>query len=242
VLLRIATLLLAVSALPARAQFMGVAGAGAAYPTDPGVVQAANVLNAGAGLTSLNVSIATSSGNLLVAFVREGSNTTDTMTVSDSTSTTWTNLAYATFGATERCSLWYRYNAPSVSSVTTTFSTGGGITRGGLVVYELRNVYAVGDPLDATTVTTTNAGTPTSLTSGSISTGTSRDVLIYAVDVGADNTFTPGGGYAIAANGSTTRQAVSYSVTTTQQTGVTTSTSYTAAASVAGIFAAFRGL
>src|SRR5258708_29293676 len=56
------------------------------------VVQAQNVDNTGVGLTSLSVSINTSANNLLVCLCGEGTNNTDTFTISDSASNPWTQI------------------------------------------------------------------------------------------------------------------------------------------------------
>src|SRR5207245_1628651 len=69
-------------------QTVSLTGTGATAGGSLSVVKAAAAQNtASSGITSLSVPVSTSANNLLVAFVAEGGNNTDTMLVSDSTGT-----------------------------------------------------------------------------------------------------------------------------------------------------------
>src|SRR5260370_279703 len=163
------------------------------------VVQAQQNLNANTSVTSISANIATTAGNLLVAFVREGSNAGDNFIVTDNTGQTWTQAGgYNSFNSTNRSGMFYMANSAAVTSVTANFTTGGGVTRPGIVVYEISGV-AASSPVDVGPVNNTSSS-PTSITSGPLSTTSTNDILIFAVDVsanqsGTNNSFVAGTGF-----------------------------------------------
>src|SRR5207245_321135 len=106
-------------------------------PTISFVKAAAAQNTASSGITSLSVPVSTSANDLLVAFVAESGNNSDTMLVSDSAGNTWTNIAYDSYATTNRTGMFYSANAAAVTSVTVTFSTAGGVGIASMVVYEV---------------------------------------------------------------------------------------------------------
>ena len=212
------------------------------------MVQAQQNFNANSSVTSLTATIATSAANLLVAFVREGSNATDNFTVSDSAGQHWTLAAYNSFGSTDRSAIFYMANSAAVSSVTATFTTSGGVTRPGIVVYEIAGA-ATSSPLDAGPTSNFFNATQTSLSSNALTTNSTNDILIFAVDLsvsqsGSNNSFVPGSGFTFPATGAANdaRQAVSYEVVSSGQNNVTTTMSWgTASGQGSSQFVAFKG-
>ncbi|HEY3358972.1 MAG TPA: glycoside hydrolase family 18 protein [Polyangia bacterium] len=213
------------------------------------MTQARTAYNAGSGVTSLAASIATAPGSLLVAFVREGSNTTDSFTVTDSAGQAWTQAgSYGSFNSSNRSGLFYVANSAAVTSVTVRFTTAAGVTRPGLIVYEITGA-ASAVPLEAGPVTTVASVARTSITSGALTTLGTSDILLFAVDVsvdqaGTNNGFVPGTGYAFPGTGAgtTPRQALMYQVVTAAQTNVTTAATWSAAGSATAWFLAFRAV
>jgi len=214
-----------------------------------GVVQARQNFNPNSGVTSVTAAITTTAGNLLVAFVREGANATDNFKITDSANQTWTQAGgYNSFLSTNRSGMFYIANSAAVTSVTANFTTTGGVVRAGIVVYEISGA-AASSPLDAGPVNTTGSA-PTSITSGPLSTTSTHDILIFAVDVsanqsGTNNSFVPGTGFAFSAAGAATntRQAVAYKIVSSAQSSLTTSMSWgTWATSDSSRFIAFKGL
>ena len=211
------------------------------------VVQAQQNLNANSGVTSIAANITTTAGDLLVAFVREGSNATDNFTVTDSQGQTWTLAGYNSFSSSERCGIYYMPNSAAVTSVTAKYTTSGGVIRAGIVVYEISGA-ATSSPVDAGPIGTSFGSTQSSITSASLTTTNAKDILIFAVDVsgnqsGTNNSFVPGGGFSFAATGSATdaRQAVAYEIVSLTQTNLTTSMSWgTAVGNGASQFVAFK--
>src|SRR5258708_32026881 len=108
-------------------------------------VQVQNNRNALTGQTSLTVSIPSSAGNLLIAYVRQSANNTDTMLVSDSAGNTWTQTAsgYVSAASGRRGAMFFTpQNVGSVTSVTVTFSTSGGVANPSIVVIEISGAAA----------------------------------------------------------------------------------------------------
>ncbi len=204
------------------------------------VVQAQNHETV-SGVTADTVNITTTAGNLLVAQVRQGSNNTSTATMSDSSGTNvWTQTAsgYNTSASTTRSAMFFVPNAAAVTSITVTWS-GVLSTRVSIMVYEISGA-AASSVLDSD-VNSSNAANATSLTSGSLTTANANDILIYAVNVGADQTtWTVGAGYTFPANATGNRQAMQYQIVSATQSAVTTSMTWGATTKSASFFAAFK--
>jgi len=77
------------------------------------------------------------------------------------------------------------------------------------------------------------------LPSGNLITTNANDLLVYEVNVGADNTFTAGPGYVIPAGGSNTRLGIQFTIVASQGT-YSTIESWSTAAPADGVFAAFK--
>src|SRR5260370_23074886 len=142
--------------------------------------------------------------------------------------------------------MFYMANCVAVTRGTANFTTGGGVTRAGIVVYEISGV-AASSPVDVGPVNTTS-GSPPSITSGPLSTTSTNDILIFAVDVsanqsGTNNSFVAGTGFSFSTAGAATntRQAIAYEIVSSAQTNATTSMSWAAAASSSSRFIAFKG-
>lgn len=207
----------------------------------PAVVKAAQNINTGSGVTSVAATISTAAGNLLVALVRNGSNDTDTMSISDSAGQSWTLAGYNSFNTTERCAVWYKANSAAVTSVTVNFSTGGGITRGAIVVHEISGAHPT-SPLDSLVATSfDDTATLTSLVSGAITTTQQKTLLLHTIDTGSDQTYTPNAGYSTVANGQNARLSVATKQVSSIQAAVTATYSWTVAANCASFLMAFRG-
>lgn len=208
-------------------------------------VQVANNLNTATGQTSLALTISTTKGNLLVALVREGLNSTDAFTVSDSGGNTWnqTSSGYATpTGSSGRTGMFYSKTTAANTSVTANFSTVGGVSNTTIIVIEFSGL--VSNPADGSVNSTIVPGT--TLTSGTLTTARPNDVLIYGVGVGGNQTtWTQGTGFTIpnnnnatGANGSNNRSAIQYKIVSALFNS-TTSMTDNASFSMAGIFAGF---
>src|SRR5438094_9791931 len=107
----------------------------------PGLVQVQNNIDmTTTAHTSFSVPITTNPGNLLVAFVRESSNSTDNFTMTDSAGQTWTQTpsGYKNESSTgPRIGMFYIANSAAVTSVTAHFTTSGGVIKPGIMVMEI---------------------------------------------------------------------------------------------------------
>ncbi len=204
--------------------------------------------NAANVYTSFSVSMTTSPGDLLVAFVRESSNATDNFTVTDSAGQAWalTSSGYRNVISTApRSGMFYIANSAALTSVTVNFTTSGGVIKPGIMVMEISGAatsgVADGSVNNATASTTTS-------TSGSLTTTNASDILIFATDAAGNETgWTAGAGYAIpnnklmiGASGSNVRMAMQYTVVTSTQTNATTTMTYANSNWNGNIFAAFK--
>lgn len=122
--------------------------------------------------TSVSVTRATVAGNLLVAFVQHQSRTTG-FTITDNTGGTWTLAATTiTPGSTSErlISVYYRLNAPVVTTVTVTYSAGN--TGLGLIVDE----YSGATSIRASNATSTGTDPKRSLVTASV-----NDTIVSAI-------------------------------------------------------------
>lgn len=207
------------------------------------VVQAQETESTATGQTSTSVNITTTAGNLLVAVVREGSNNTDSPTMTDSASQSWTRVTIVTIsGIAMEEAMFYMANSASVSSVTVNWSTSGGVKNTAIVIYEISGA-ATSNVFDASVNSSANSSV-TSLTSGSLTTTNANDILLYGVSPnGAGGAETAGSGYTLPANSTSTngRLGMEYKIVSAIQSSVTTSLSWaTAIFGATGIFASFK--
>lgn len=196
----------------------------------------------GSTSTTQSVNINTTAGNLLVAFIRQGSDNTSTVTVSDSASQTWTQVSSSPVHSSQTNFTGYMFyipNSAAVASVTVTFSVA--VKNRSITVYEISGA-ATSSPLDGNVSSSTSVAA-TSLTSGSLTTTNANDILLYGVSPdGASGGFTVGSGFTFQTNSNTnTREAMQYEIVSSVQTNVTTSMSWaTSQTGAVGIFAAFK--
>ncbi|PYV19688.1 MAG: hypothetical protein DMG21_00910 [Acidobacteria bacterium] len=187
-------------------------------------VQVQNNLDLVNTVTSLTVNITSQPGDLLVAFVREGSSSTDNFTVSDSAGQTWTltRSGYLNESTTgPRIGMFYMANSAAVTGVTAHYTAGGGVTKPGMIVMEI---------------------------SGAATTTYPSDMLIFATDAAStESSWTAGTGYTIpnnkvlaGASGSNARQAMQFLIVSSTQTNSTTSMTYGSSNWNGNIFAAFK--
>jgi hypothetical protein len=128
-----------------------------------------------AASTTLTVPIGSTAGDALVAMI--AMNTGGSVTVSsvtDSSGATWTKgpIGYLS-GANTRVEIWYRLNAPAITSVTITPSTSKSI---GATISEWSGIAAVDVQAGSGSASSTTASTP------SITTTNPTDLVIGAVN------------------------------------------------------------
>ncbi len=218
-------------------------------PSAPSLVQVQNNMSTTTtAFTSFSVNVTTRSGDLLVAFCRESSNGTDNFTVADSAGQTWTQTSggYKNESSTgPRIGMFYVANSAAVTSVTVNFTTAGGVVKPGIMVFEIS-----GAAISAVADGAVNGGTAASTTtskSGSLTTTSANDILIFGTDTSGDETgWTSGAGYTIpnngvtiGASGSNVRMAMQYAVAPSAQVYATGLT-YTKSNWNGNIFAAFK--
>ncbi len=193
--------------------------------------------------TSISVNIATTAGHLLVAFVREGSNNTDTFAISDTGGNAWTQTTsgYVSAGSTHRAAMFYSFTTQADTSVTANF-TGGAVSPTTITVMEFSGATAADGSVNS------SSSSASSLTSGTLTPTQSTDVLIYAVGAGGTQTsWTAGSNFAIpsnnvatGANGSNARSGMQYRILIAPFSGTTSMSDSTSGSSMVGVFGAFR--
>jgi hypothetical protein len=162
--------------------------------------------------------------------------------VTDSQGQAWILAGYNSFSSSERCGIYYMPGSAAVSSVTARFTTVGGVVRPGIVVYEIAGADA-SSPLDVGAVGSSLSQAGTAIASAALTTSHANDILLFAVDVSANqSSFTPGAGFAFPAGGSATnaRQAVAYQIVSSLQSNLTSSMRWPASAVAASQFVAFH--
>ena len=190
--------------------------------------------------TAVTVNINTNSGNAVVVWCTQGANNTSTLTITDSASQTgWaqTSSGYASQGTSDRSAIFYKSNSAALTSVTCTWSGSLSATLGA-TVFELGGIASSG--AEDSSVNSGQA-TTTTATSGSLSTTSARDILLFAVRwSGAVTSPTAGSGYTLPANATSTRTTMQYKIVSTTQSAVTTTLTWTNSVNDANIFAAFK--
>jgi hypothetical protein len=198
------------------------------------------------GATTVSVNISPTSNNFLYACVRQGSNNTDTMPITDSASQTWTQVAagYVSEDSLHRSTCYFKKQTAAITSVTINFSTGT-VASPTLIVME---ISGLANQAEDSSVGSTSSTAVTSLTSGSLTTSNANDILIYFVqEQGTATSWTAGTNFTIPNNndsngnsGSTGKAAIQYSIVSAKQTGVTTNMSWAPSNPCAGIFAGIK--
>jgi len=201
-------------------------------PPSIAFVRAANNLIPGS-VTSVSVAnMVNNVSDMLVVACRESAQITIT-SVTDTAGNSYTKIATALSTGRESA-LFFAANvkASAGNTISCNFASSSG--RGAIVVEEFSGVVA----LDGF-VTASNNSATTSLPSGNLTTANANDLLVYEVNVGADNTFTAGPGYIIPAGGSNTRLGVQFTIVSSPGT-YATSESWITAAPADGVFGAFK--
>lgn len=210
-------------------------------------VDVQNNFNSGSA-SSLAVTKSSTGGNFMVAWVRHGTNSTSTISVTDSNAATWTQAGSTCVVGTDQEAMFYIANSPAVTSVTANFATAA-VTNTSIVVEEFSGI-AASSPLDVASTCATNSSSVTTLTSSAITTTNANDLLVYGIHLGAGQSgaaWTAGSGYTLPSNNdatgnssTNTRSALQYQIVTSIQTGITTSMTWTTAGNAAGILASFK--
>src|SRR5439155_755564 len=197
-------------------QTASLSGTGTSAGSGLAVVQVQNNLDtSGAAFASFSVNITTQPGNLLVAFCRESSSSTDNFTVTDSAGQVWTQTVAGyrnEISTAPRSGMFYIANSAALTRVTVNFTTSGGVTKPGVMVMEISGAATSG--VEDASVSNAIASTTIS-TSGTLTTTNANDILIFATDAGGNQSgWTAGAGYTIpnnkpmtGASGSNLRQA-----------------------------------
>lgn len=199
------------------------------------VVQAAN--NTQTSSASCQITISTTGGNLIVACFDQNVNNTQTLSVTDSNSATYTQAGgYASGSTTQRSAMFYLANAAAVTFVKGTWGTISG--RIGGRAFEISGA-ATSTPLDAAASTTATAS-GTSLASGSLTTTNANDILIVDTATTAINTVAAGTGYTNPTGSQSQRGGMSYKIVSATQSGTTTTQTWGSAATASCCFASFK--
>ena len=190
--------------------------------------------------TAVTVNITTTSGNAVVVWCTQGANNTSTLTITDSASQagwTQTSSGYASQGTSDRSAIFYKTNSAALTSVTCTWSGSLSATLGA-TVFELGGIAA--SSAEDSSVNNSQAATTTA-TSGSLSTTSANDILLFGVRwSGAVTSPTAGSGYTLPANATSTRTTMQYKIVSAAQSAVTTTLTWTNSVNNANAFAAFK--
>jgi hypothetical protein len=219
---------------------LGVFGHNYSGAITPSVVQAQS-FEQSVNQTTVQVSISTTAGNLLVAFVRSATVTSQSASVSDSASQSWTAVSAgkSTSSTTLFGQMFYMASSAAVTTVKATFAQAN--LNNSIVVFEIGGA-AASSPEDSSVNSNATSNVLT-LASGALTTTNANDILLYAIAGNSTlGAATAGTGYAIPTNGesSGTRIAMQYKVVSTTQSAVTTSMSWVTQRSAVSTFAAFK--
>ncbi|HET9177359.1 MAG TPA: putative Ig domain-containing protein [Terriglobia bacterium] len=192
------------------------------------------------GVSSITVNIATQAGSAIICGVREGDNSTDTWTMTDSAGQTgWSQVAsgYVSPNTTNRADMRYITNSVALTWVRANFSSPVS-NPATMVCYEVSGIVTV-SAQDASINSTSSGG---GLVSRPLTTSNANDILIYMEGKGANQTsWAAGPGYLFPANAANPRVAIQYKIVSTTQTNTTTSmTPSPDTGSSASVFAAFK--
>ena len=194
------------------------------------------------GVSSLTVNIATAAGDAVICGVRDGDNSTDTWTMSDSAGQTdWQQVSsgYVSPNTTNRADIRYITNSAALTWVRANFSSV--ITYPAtMVCYEVNGIT----PVSAEDASVNSIASGGGLVSGPLTTSNANDILVYMEGKGSNQTsWSAGSGYTIPANASNPRMAIQFKIVSTVQSSTVTSItpSPDTNGSSAGVFAAFLG-
>jgi hypothetical protein len=219
------------------AMFFGQ-NAGAA-PGPAKVVNAA-ASNESGGVSATTVTLTIAAGHLAVIHCGQGTNSTSTLAITDSTSgsNTWqqTSSGYSTTSGSRESAMFYSLLSVGVTTVTGTWSGGLSATVR-CTLYDIENATT-----EDVSVNSQNATSSTSFTSGSLTTLNANDVLLFGVSAigalaGAWSVTSP---FAFESGGNGNYTAMSYQIVSTIQSGVTSTMGNSDTSTYTGVFAAFK--
>ncbi len=223
---------------------------------DLNVLQVQNTLDASGLLhTSYQINIQTTPGSLLVCFVSEKFNLTDTFTITDSAGNVWTQSSsgYATnntIGSLNKSGLFFVANSLDVDFIIVNFSTIGGIAFISVTVLEIGGGESA--RVEDTSVNTNNSS-GSSISSGALSTSNVNDILVFAAAFDGSSTgWTAGSGFTIPNNNNSTgasgsntsavlSTAIEYKIVQSVQSSVSASLDAEVSSNSCGIFIALKG-
>jgi len=185
---------------------------------------------------------ATTAGHLIVAWAYSDLSSSNTFSITDSSSQSYTIVPNTPFGVGNgRAEMWYFPNSASITSVTITDGVGTTVCY----AYEIAGAALV-TPFDgnaSNAVVSSNVATGTSLASGTLTTNNANDILIYAVGEGTTSSgWTVGSGFSFNTGGSSTNRRgamQSKGVSASGSQGTTTMSWTTTGVDRLGVFAAF---
>ena len=196
--------------------------------------------------TNVSVTMANNAGDTLVVAIRMGNAGAQVIVpsnVRDTSGNTYTLVNYANQGSgNDRGSAFLvATNVPAASANTITFDTTGDpgywgpINGQAIVVEEFANVSRVETNRTATTGYTQTA----TISSGSLTTTNSGDLLVFETDSqGTGSSWTAGSGYTIPANGQNLYQTMEYYVSSASGAYSTSMTYNSAGGSLDGVYVA----
>ena len=146
------------------------------------------------GVSSLTVNIATAAGDAVICGVRDGDNSTDTWTMSDSAGQTdWQQVSsgYVSPNTTNRADIRYITNSAALTWVRANFSSV--ITYPAtMVCYEVNGIT----PVSAEDASVNSIASGGGLVSGPLTTSNANDILVYMEGKGSNQTsWSAGSGY-----------------------------------------------
>lgn len=200
------------------------------------VVQHKNNQGVGTAVTVTPTSTVTA-GNFVAVLIYEDASNASTLSTTDSNSQTWSTASTVTSGNSVT-GLFYKENSAAITTATCNSTTSATLA---CYIYEFSAV-STSSSLDGV-VTSSNAATATSLTSGTLTTTQTTTVLIYGCGQATTQTgaWTGGGGYVIDnAPNPNSRDNMQYKIVGSVQTNVTTTMTWATTAIDRGcVFAAF---
>lgn len=210
-----------------------------------GVIAVTQARSNQTGGTSTAVTIATTSGHLLVCIVYEDVSNSATLGCTDNIPQTWTQVGSTVTVGNGAMAMFYKENSAVVSSVSCTSTTSATMP---CVVYEISGTATSGSLDGSATASSSSSGT--TLTSGALTTtNPGSDILLYGMATGATQTgWTPGASYTIDAQGALPssgqatngRECMQRRIVSGVQSAITTSTTPNSNGSDRiGIYAAF---
>lgn len=198
-------------------------------------VRANEHTNANGG-TAVSSSMAINAGDAIIVVCRQGTNTTAISSVTDSLHNTY-NLVNQSSAGSHEIAMYAAYNvAASTNDIISCNFSSSLTSLEEIVAQEFSGVGSA----DGDIISSSGSNIVKSLSSGTITTTQSNDLLIYGATVsGSTETFTPGTGYTVPTNGQATALGMQYNIAGAAG-AYSTSMSWPTLAKANGVFAALR--